>query len=94
MAESFVSSGLVSLFTSLASLAKISAFFSSTRRGGIPPGASWADNNNFHNEFMNLGVFFSRNPVKLSCSFLGSGLESVVKIERHTEFDSSRSEKA
>lgn len=45
---------------------------------------------------MNFGVFFSRNPVKLSCIFFGSGYNKLKYSLRpeNTVVVSSRSEKA
>ena len=95
IADNLGSSPLFSFLTSKACRSLISAFFSSRSFGGMPCGSSCADNNSFHSEFMNLGVFFSKNPVKLSCIFFGSGYESVRSFVGRggTVVVSSRSEK-
>lgn len=52
----------------------ISAFFSSRNVRGTPASDSCASRRRFHNEVMNEGVEFVRNPVRFICIFLGSGV--------------------
>ena len=52
--------------------------FSSSKPRGIPAGESCASSNSDQRAVMNMGVEAVRNPVRLICIFLGSGVCNTV----------------